>query len=80
MIVRPGDESIWPRLPDGSISERLMTMDGMCPIGHTASLSTWSEISMLLTARELPPVYQSPVTGTKVAFDPCAAPMNPATA
>jgi hypothetical protein len=57
-----------------------MTMDGMAPIGHTASLSTWSEISMLLTARELPPVYQSPVTGTKVAFDPCAAPMNPATA
>ena len=80
MIVRPGDESIWPRLPDGSISERLMTMDGMCPIGHTASLSTWSEISMLLTARELPAVYQSPVTGTKVAFDPCAAPMNSTTA
>ncbi len=54
MIVRPGQEAIWGDLPPGSISERLMTMDGMVPCGNTAHLSTWSEISMLLTARELP--------------------------
>lgn len=54
MIVRPGQQEIWGDLPPGSISERLMTMDGMAPCGHTARISTWSEIAMLLTAHELP--------------------------
>jgi hypothetical protein len=53
MIVRPGNQTTWPNLPAGCISERMMTMDGMEPNGHTAGLSTWAEISMLLTAREL---------------------------
>lgn len=54
MIVRPGQEEVWGALPPGSISERLMTMDGMERCGHTTQLSTWSEIAMLLTAGELP--------------------------
>jgi hypothetical protein len=63
MIVRPGQEEVWGALPPGSISERLMTMDGMERCGHTAQLSTWSEIAMLLTAHELPPVCQSKQKG-----------------
>ena len=69
MIVRPGQQDVWGDLPPGSISERLMTMDGMVPCGHTAGISTWCEIAMLLTARELPPVYRSPITDATVAFD-----------
>jgi len=53
MIVRPGQEQVWGDLPPGSITERLMTTDGMERCGHTARLSTWSEISLLLTVREL---------------------------
>jgi hypothetical protein len=56
MVVRPGQEEVWGDLPPGSISERLMTMDGMAPCGHTARLSTWSEIALLLTLREAPEV------------------------
>jgi hypothetical protein len=54
MIVRPGQEEIWGDLPPGAISERLMTMDGMEPCGHTSRISTWSEIALLLSACELP--------------------------
>lgn len=57
MIVRPGQEEIWKDLPPGAISERLMTMNGLKPCGETEILSTWPEISMLLTIRELPPSY-----------------------
>jgi hypothetical protein len=53
MVVQPGREDVWGDLPPGSISERLMTMDGMERCGHTARISTWSEIALLLTAREL---------------------------
>ncbi len=54
MVVRPGQEAVWGDLPPGSISERLMTMDGMEPCGFTMRGSTWCEISLLLTAHELP--------------------------
>ncbi len=54
MVVQSGQESVWNALPPGSISERLMTMDGLEPCGHTMAGSTWSEIALLLTARELP--------------------------
>ncbi len=69
MIVRAGQENVWGSLPQGCISERLMTMDGMAPCGHTAHLSTWSEISMLLTARELPPHYRHAASGVQANFE-----------
>ena len=37
-----------------------------------ARISTGCEIAMLLTRRELPPVYRSPITGTWAALDPTA--------
>ncbi len=73
MIVRPGQEDVWGALPPGAISERLMTMDGMAACGHTAPLSTWSEISMLLTARELPRDYYDAQRGVRTVFDLSAA-------
>jgi uncharacterized protein YyaL (SSP411 family) len=69
MIVRTGLEDTWGELPLGSITERLMTMDGMKPCGHTARLSTFAEISMLLTAHELPPVYRNGKRGIEAVFD-----------
>ena len=69
MIVRQGQEDVWTDLPPGCISERLMTMDGLEPWGQTAILSTWSEISMLLTARELPPVYRNMKCDSEAIFD-----------
>lgn len=69
MIVRPGNQTTWPTLPVGCISERMMSMDGMVPNGHTAGLSTWAEISMLLTARELPPVCRDQERGIEAVFD-----------
>ena len=74
MIVRPGNQATWPNLPSGCISERMMTMDGMKPNGHTAGLSTWAEISMLLTARELPPIYHDAKRGIEAVFDVSAKP------
>jgi hypothetical protein len=69
MIVRPGQDDVWADLPPGCISERLMTMDGMAPCGHSALLSTWCEIAMLLTARELPPVYQDQQRDVTAQFE-----------
>jgi hypothetical protein len=69
MIVRSGNQDTWPNLPAGCISERMMTMDGMDPNGNTAGLSTWAEISMLLTARELPPAYRDTKRGVEAVFD-----------
>jgi hypothetical protein len=69
MIVRPGQEAVWGDLPPGSISERLMTLDGMEPCGHTMRISTWSEIALLLTVRELPPVYRHESLGESAVFD-----------
>jgi hypothetical protein len=69
MIARSGQEQVWGKIPPGSVSERLMTMDGMERCGHTAEGSTWAEISMLLTARELPPVYRDAKRGVKAVFD-----------
>ena len=59
MIVCPGQEDTWGELPVGSVSERVMTMDGLEPCGETSSISTWSEIAMLHTIRELPPTYKN---------------------
>jgi hypothetical protein len=72
MIVRGGQEEIWGTLPPGCVTERLMTMDGLVPCGHTAQLSTFAEISMLLTARELPPVYHDAKRNVKAVFDASA--------
>ncbi|MEN8255250.1 MAG: hypothetical protein ABFR33_07250 [Verrucomicrobiota bacterium] len=70
MIQRPGQEEVWGEdLIPGSISERLMTMDGMCACGQTVRMSTWPEISMLLTSRELPSVYQNKQFGHAARFD-----------
>lgn len=60
---------MWGRLPPGSISERMMTMDGLEPCGHTAHLSIWSEIAMLLTARELPAIYRDAARNRSAVFD-----------
>ena len=59
MVVRPGQEDIWGDLPVGSVSERLMTMDGMEPCGYTSAISTWSEIAMLISAAELPAEFDA---------------------
>ena len=52
MVVRPDNADFWAPLPVGGMSERLMTMDGMAPAGHTDKGSTWSEIALLLAARD----------------------------
>ena len=69
MIVRAGQEEVWGKSPPGCVTERLMTMDGMEPNGHTSHGSTWSEIAALLTARELPPVYHDAKRGIEAVFD-----------
>ncbi len=69
MIVRSQQEYIWKNLPPGSISERLMTMDGMEPCGYTSVFSAWPEISMLHTIRELPPVYYDKKRKIQAVFD-----------
>ncbi len=69
MIVKEGQEHVWGELPPGSISERLMSMDGMERCGATARLSTFAELSLLLTVRELPKVYRSADKGMEAFFD-----------
>lgn len=72
MIVKPGQESVWGSLPPGCISERLMTMDGMERLGGTARLSTFAELGLLLSVRELPKRYCSS-DGTQAVFDTTAS-------
>lgn len=72
MIVRAGQEEIWGNQPSGCISERMMTLDGLEPWGFTGPMSTWAEITMLLTVRELPPVYTNPARAHRAMFDVCA--------
>jgi hypothetical protein len=69
MIVRPGQEWIWKKMPPGCVSERLMTMDGMEPCGETQAMSTWAEIAMLHMIRELPPHYRDVARGREATFD-----------
>lgn len=69
MIVQKGQEEIWGEIPPGSISERLMTMDGLEPNGHTARMSTWPETSMLLAVRELPAHFHDPVRKLSADFE-----------
>ncbi len=69
MIVRNGQEEIWGGLPPGSVTERLMTMDGLVPCGHTEQMTSFAGISMLLTVRELPQVYKDTVRGRQALFD-----------
>jgi hypothetical protein len=69
MIVQKGQEEIWGEIPPGSISERLMTMDGLEPNGHTAQMSTWPETSMLLAVRELPPHFYDPARKRSANFE-----------
>ena len=54
MVVRPGQEWIWEDQPVGAVSERLMTMDGLKPNGHTYPCDTFSAAA-LVTSRELTP-------------------------
>lgn len=68
MVVQKGQEWIWRELPPGSVSERLMTMDGLEPNGHTVAISTWAELALLHMARELPAVYHNPQFGTTARF------------
>ena len=69
MIVQKGQEEIWGEIPPGSISERLMTMDGLEPNGHTARMSTWPETSMLLALRELPAHFHDPARKLSADFE-----------
>ena len=69
MIVQKGQEEIWGEIPPGSISERLMTMDGLEPNGHTAQMSTWPETSMLLAVRELPARFHDPARKLSANFE-----------
>jgi hypothetical protein len=69
MIVQKGQEEIWGEIPPGSISERLMTMDGLEPNGHTAQMSTWPETSMLLAVRELPARFDDPERKLSANFE-----------
>jgi hypothetical protein len=69
MIVRPGQEWIWGKLPPGCVSERLMTMDGVKPCGETEAISTWAEIAMLHMIRELPAAYRNDRRGIEAKFD-----------
>ena len=68
MVVRSGQEWIWKSMPPGTMSERLMTMDGMEPTGATEALSTWAEIALLHMARELPPTFRSERWGHSATF------------
>ena len=69
MIVQKGQEEIWGEIPPGSISERLMTMDGLEPNGHTSQMSTWPETSMLLAVRELPAHFYDPARKLSADFE-----------
>jgi hypothetical protein len=69
MIVQKGQEEIWGEIPPGSISERLMTMDGLEPNGHTSQMSTWPETSMLLAVRELPAHFVDPERKLSANFE-----------
>jgi hypothetical protein len=69
MIVQKGQEEIWGEIPPGSISERLMTMDGLEPNGHTSQMSTWPETSMLLAVRELPAHFDDPARKLSANFE-----------
>ncbi|HLP38197.1 hypothetical protein [Lacibacter sp.] len=44
-------------LPAGCIDERISTCDWYEGIGEMTGISTWAEISMMLTAKELPGIY-----------------------
>lgn len=68
MVVQKGQEWIWEDLPVGSVSERLMTMDGLEAIGHTDAISTWAEITLLHMARELPATYRDQRRGREAHF------------
>jgi hypothetical protein len=54
MVVRPGQQAIWGDLPPGSVSERLMTMDGILPCGYTEQIDSFGLVA-LITANELEP-------------------------
>jgi hypothetical protein len=53
MVVRAGQEEIWGTLPEGSLSERLMTMDGLLLCGHTERIDTFGPVAMI-SANEIP--------------------------
>ena len=56
-------------LPSGWINERVNTSDWDHNLGGVFYGSTWSEVSLLLTAVELPSVYAQPDTGLLVSLD-----------
>jgi hypothetical protein len=54
MVVCEGQQAIWGDLPPGSVSERLMTMDGIKPSGYTELVDTFGLV-VLMAANELAP-------------------------
>jgi hypothetical protein len=56
-------------LPEGWINERVNTSDWDHNLGGVFYGSTWSEVSLLLSAAELPSVYAQPDTGLLVVLD-----------
>lgn len=53
MVVRPGQADVWGDLATGSVSERLMTMDGLKLCGETELIDTFGNVTMVC-ANELP--------------------------
>jgi len=55
--------------PPGWICERVNLSDWLEPVGEIFSGSCWCEVSLLLTALELPTIYFQPDSGLLVALD-----------
>lgn len=56
-------------MPPGWICERVNLSDWLEPVGEIFHGSCWSEVSLLLTALELPTIYFRPDTGLLVSLD-----------
>ncbi len=66
---RPIHASDGRALPEGWINERVNTSDWDHNLGGVFHGSTWSEVSLLLSAAELPSVYGQTDTGLLVVLD-----------
>jgi len=56
-------------MPSGWICERVNLSDWLEPVGEIFNGSCWCEVSLLLTALELPTIYFRPDTGLLVTLD-----------
>lgn len=57
------------KLPPGCIDERVSTNDWLEGTGEIANLSTWAEVAMMLTAKELPGIYVQRNNRSAIVFD-----------